>query len=299
MGDAGAAEPTASGLEKSDDPVKKKEAAWGESPSWVEVAKLAPPVLWFCLALLVVVNTYDPLMDLVKRGALRKIGIGTVELEFAEVHLRRVRGLNDQGIPESEQKALLGRFDQLADQLEVTSILWVDDKHPEQNASLRPLLTSLGVNIDLATSTEDALEWMDQAHYDIIITNLHRPNDPSAPCYSSPQPANAGCALLKNIGSSRTGEWPRLLVYTGNFEPENGTPAFAEDSSDSTRTSSSSYPQRGCEDQAEVMNQLAPINRVILMTPENIHLNSFIYEPILDISDEHLRKLYKEVAALT
>jgi hypothetical protein len=40
------------------------------------------------------------------------------------------------------------------------------------------------------------------------------------------------------------------------------------------------------------------IQRVILMTPENIHLNSFMYEPILDMSDEHLRKLYEDVLAL-
>lgn len=40
------------------------------------------------------------------------------------------------------------------------------------------------------------------------------------------------------------------------------------------------------------------IQRVLLMTPENIHLNSFMYEPILDMSDEHLRRLYSEVIAL-
>ncbi|MBU2055244.1 MAG: phage infection protein [Proteobacteria bacterium] len=40
------------------------------------------------------------------------------------------------------------------------------------------------------------------------------------------------------------------------------------------------------------------IQQVILMTPENIHLNSFMYEPILDMSDEHLRKLYERVLAL-
>jgi hypothetical protein len=40
------------------------------------------------------------------------------------------------------------------------------------------------------------------------------------------------------------------------------------------------------------------IQQVILMTPENIHLNSFMYEPILDMSDEHLKKLYKEVLLL-
>jgi hypothetical protein len=40
------------------------------------------------------------------------------------------------------------------------------------------------------------------------------------------------------------------------------------------------------------------IEKVVLMTPENIHLNSFMYEPILDMSDEHLRRLYREVSAL-
>ena len=41
------------------------------------------------------------------------------------------------------------------------------------------------------------------------------------------------------------------------------------------------------------------IEKVILMTPENIHLNSFMYEPILDMSDEHLRRLFIEVRALS
>ena len=40
------------------------------------------------------------------------------------------------------------------------------------------------------------------------------------------------------------------------------------------------------------------LQRVALMTPENIHLNSFMYEPILDMSDDHLRNLYTAVLAL-
>ena len=43
---------------------------------------------------------------------------------------------------------------------------------------------------------------------------------------------------------------------------------------------------------------LEVIDLVLLMTPENIHLNSFMYEPILDMSDEHLRKLYARVSEL-
>jgi hypothetical protein len=40
------------------------------------------------------------------------------------------------------------------------------------------------------------------------------------------------------------------------------------------------------------------LRKVVLMTPESIHLNSFMYEPILDMSDDHLRKLYEEVKNL-
>lgn len=40
------------------------------------------------------------------------------------------------------------------------------------------------------------------------------------------------------------------------------------------------------------------LDRVLLMTPENIHLNSFMYEPIVDMSDEHLKRLYENVAKL-
>ncbi|WP_202817409.1 hypothetical protein [Ornithinimicrobium sp. CNJ-824] len=38
---------------------------------------------------------------------------------------------------------------------------------------------------------------------------------------------------------------------------------------------------------------------VVLMTPENIHVNSFMYEPIIDMSDAHLRRLYTDVLQLT
>lgn len=40
------------------------------------------------------------------------------------------------------------------------------------------------------------------------------------------------------------------------------------------------------------------LDSVLLMTPENIHVNSFMYEPIIDMSDAHLRKLFNEVKSL-
>lgn len=44
--------------------------------------------------------------------------------------------------------------------------------------------------------------------------------------------------------------------------------------------------------------ELETMEKVLLMTPENIHINSFMYEPILDMSDGHLRELFKEIQGL-
>lgn len=46
-------------------------------------------------------------------------------------------------------------------------------------------------------------------------------------------------------------------------------------------------------------DKLSILARVNLMTPENIHLNSFMYEPILDLGICHLKTLYADVKALT
>ena len=40
------------------------------------------------------------------------------------------------------------------------------------------------------------------------------------------------------------------------------------------------------------------LEKVNIMTPENIHLNSFMYEPILDIEDHHLKTLYTDIKSL-
>lgn len=42
---------------------------------------------------------------------------------------------------------------------------------------------------------------------------------------------------------------------------------------------------------------LRAVKRVALMTPENIHLNSFMFEPILDMSGHHLKSLFSDVMA--
>lgn len=46
-------------------------------------------------------------------------------------------------------------------------------------------------------------------------------------------------------------------------------------------------------------DEIMVLSQVNLMTPENIHLNSFMYEPILDMSALHLYDLYEKIKALS
>ena len=46
------------------------------------------------------------------------------------------------------------------------------------------------------------------------------------------------------------------------------------------------------------VDAIRTLRKVVLMTPENIHLNAFMYEPILDMSDNSLKALYSEVCNL-
>ena len=47
------------------------------------------------------------------------------------------------------------------------------------------------------------------------------------------------------------------------------------------------------------LSTIKVLNSVNLMTPENIHVNTFMYEPLIDMSAEHLIGLYKSVIQLS
>lgn len=56
---------------------------------------------------------------------------------------------------------------------------------------------------------------------------------------------------------------------------------------------------RYCELFSGELGTIALLDQVNLMTPENIHLNSFMYEPILDMSAHRLYQLYAEIKQLS
>ncbi|WP_456010543.1 AAA family ATPase [Clostridium butyricum] len=53
------------------------------------------------------------------------------------------------------------------------------------------------------------------------------------------------------------------------------------------------------KDEYRNIDEIKVLEQVNLMTPENIHMNSFMYEPILDLSDIYLKKLYEKVKEMS
>lgn len=85
-------------------------------------------------------------------------------------------------------------------------VLWVDDI-PDNNIFERQALEALGVEIDISTSTDDALRKVRRESYDLIISDMGRPPDPQA-----------GYTLLDELRSE--GYATPFIIYSGSKRPE-------------------------------------------------------------------------------
>lgn len=86
----------------------------------------------------------------------------------------------------------------------------------------------------------------------------------------------------------------RLRAERHMIERINDAPYVEEIGKNQTLELLNEYKKR----QVGSAEEIDLLEQVNLMTPENIHLNSFMFEPILDMGSEHLRNLYSAVSAL-
>jgi CheY-like chemotaxis protein len=99
-------------------------------------------------------------------------------------------------------------------------VLWVDDR-PENNVYERRSLEALGVNFDLSTSTEDALNRLTAVKYDAVVSDMGRPPDP-----------RAGYTLLDTM--RQRGIRTPFIIYAGSNAPEHKDAARRHGALDST-----------------------------------------------------------------
>ncbi|MCS3848409.1 ABC-type Mn2+/Zn2+ transport system ATPase subunit [Xanthomonas campestris] len=110
----------------------------------------------------------------------------------------------------------------------------------------------------------------------------------AAACLDEPEGINLENKIVLSLGI-------RLVAEEFMIAKINDPEEVAKITSSQTGRLHQLYRQRVGDADREAVDVL---RKVMLMTPESIHLNSFMYEPILDMADDHLRKLYRRVCAL-
>jgi CheY-like chemotaxis protein len=92
-------------------------------------------------------------------------------------------------------------------------ILWVDDT-PDGNLPERKVLRSLGIMIDLARTSNEGVDALGRADYDLIISDMARDGH-----------SDEGARFLARI--RKAGRFEPVVFYILNLDPDRGTPGDA------------------------------------------------------------------------
>jgi CheY-like chemotaxis protein len=136
-----------------------------------------------------------------------------VEASFVKEELDRAVGKQAADVSKDDRSRVLRRASNVAAVLQGSQILWVDD-NPDNNINERNILRSLGVFVDIAHSTTDALEMLGYTLYDLIISDMARDGV-----------KDEGLRLLSEMQTRGVYRW--TIFYVGQLDPSKGVPAHA------------------------------------------------------------------------
>jgi len=181
------------------------------------VLNMVPSLLWFAFALVVLIFYRKNLTEVFSRlGSFEALGVKFVTVQNsidAAIDLAEKSPQWKVEIPPTEKRQALRRTRQRVGLFKGVQLLWVDD-HPENNLNERRMFHQLGVDIDSAKSTEEALTMLAAAEYDVVFSDMARGDE-----------ATAGLDLLRQM--RQRGNKAPLIFYMGSFDPDKGIPPRA------------------------------------------------------------------------
>lgn len=145
------------------------------------ILKYVDTLVWPAVVMVFLYRFRRGIAELIART--RSLATPAGSVEFTE----RARELLDDAateqqkgpLPTTARRGVLRRLARSAESLRDGKILWVDDR-PRNNMALVHLFESMGLQVDLALSTEDGLKRLRKWNYHIVITDLSRNGDKSA-----------------------------------------------------------------------------------------------------------------------
>ncbi|MCZ6675887.1 MAG: response regulator [Candidatus Poribacteria bacterium] len=178
------------------------------------LGKLVPPLLWFILAIVVLLRYDRPIRELLSNLS---------HFKFMDMELSFVRNSIDEAIevaekapqwkvtvPPRAKEQVLNRVKQHLQIFRDVQILWVDDR-PENNRNESRMFRQLKAEIDTATNTADALSLLRKGNYDLVISDMARGDE-----------ATAGLKFLAQF--RRANQTTPVIFYIGEFDPDKGVP---------------------------------------------------------------------------
>jgi len=184
----------------------------------VAVLEAIPPVLLSVVILVIIGLFYRPIRDqlIPKISGLKVMG---VEISFIRDSINAAVELAEKSpqwkveVPDKDRERAVGRAIGHLHILRGSHVLWVDD-NPQNNRNERKMFRQLGVLIDIATTTREALGKLDLDEYDLVISDMARCNT-----------ATAGLEFLNGF-RQKDGVTP-VIFYIGVLDSQKGVPAGA------------------------------------------------------------------------
>jgi CheY-like chemotaxis protein len=184
---------------------------------WAEV--LVPPI-WsavLIVGLVLLIGLFKrPIGRVLRELGLSNLKILGIDMEDIVSETKDAYSKRDRDAPgEGELRAFARLSGQLAPLVRERRVLWVDDE-PDNNEVEARLLRRLGVEVENALGTEEALARLrrDPARFDLVVSDWRRGGD-----------ADAGRTLLEALGGSRR-RLP-VLMYVGEADERRRAEAAA------------------------------------------------------------------------
>jgi len=186
-------------------------AAQAPDVPWSALIGVVPHLIWAALLvwLLSQIGTAD-LKALLSR--IHKVGAGGVELEFKGA-LEEAVSRRDQSLPAIDLGRASRRLTRDSPLMAGARLLWVDDE-PANNEIETQLFEAAGARVDTQTTNSAALAAVDRQSYDLVISDIARPDDGAA-----------GLALANALAASRSA--PAIIFYVGTAKKPAPATAFA------------------------------------------------------------------------
>jgi Response regulator containing CheY-like receiver, AAA-type ATPase, and DNA-binding domains len=178
----------------------------------IELIHLIPTLIWALVLFSVVLLFRATIREQIFPRLTRFNAFG-VEVEIAVKQELDRAAVEKPAGTEAERTQTARRAARLSEVLRGAHVLLVNDV-PEEMLTPTSIMRSLGVEVDIVTSTVSALDSLRHRRYDVVVSDMVRESEQTA-----------GLDLIQKMRSRNRTE--PVILTVGRYEPERGVPPYA------------------------------------------------------------------------